>query len=595
VHNIIGTWCIFSNEGEGGGRRALSGGRGGGARSARRKVTVRGAVSRRAEAMAMGHLPLAVLALILFGLSNADSQTKVHTELISFFYHENCSLAFDLRKCNESRAILSIGLDCFLLLLQERTWEASKLMDIRQSFNFSLAHDMIDMMGTDAKAFAGRHPGTVEYLVVRHFKHEFWKLDRELTGLIKTGQLASTQVAKTSRSKRNIFGSLLHGVADVVTEEELTEQKQKVALMEEKLRLSLAHEISLTQIVRDLQHRYNSTYRYEMMIGVVSANSQADAQYYSRRLWRTLEAERFLQEVRAVFLSIHEGTVNLEAMNIMMSEAGAPGTSEALSIKTSFENGLLHVATRVLLGNMVESRITRSNRTAFISTASNLYLVGSDYASGTPITPAFARVVSAVNADCAQLTLLRADRYRVENGGGISCTSEDGIATEATVVTNSNFRIKKGTTCNTSCLEIGLQGYYLESRNLSVSPRSAPGIRFDKAIKEYINPQGAVDSRKDTKWVESQEDKDIAELQDALADLSTVDSTHIADAHILAWIAIALAVGLFVFLVVLCIRVKRRKRLRRWTCRGQGTQLGTLTEERTDEKGICGKLRVFLF
>jgi len=85
VHNIIGTWCIFSNEGEGGGRRALSGGRGGGARSARRKVTAWGVVSRQAEAMETGHLPLAVLALILFGLlSNADSQTKVYTELISF-------------------------------------------------------------------------------------------------------------------------------------------------------------------------------------------------------------------------------------------------------------------------------------------------------------------------------------------------------------------------------------------------------------------------------------------------------------------------------------------------------------------------------
>jgi len=466
-------------------------------------------------------------------------------------------------------------------------------MDIRQSFNFTLAHDMIDMMEEDAKAFARRHPGTVEYMVVRHFKHEFWKLDRELTGLIKTGQLASTQVVNNSRSKRNIFGTFLHGVADVVTEEELAEQKQKVALMEQKLRLSLAHEISLTQTVKDLQHRYNSTYRYEMMIGVVSSNSQADAQYYSRRLWRTLEAERFLQEVRAVFVSIHEGTVNLEAMSFMMSEAGTPGTSEALSIRTYFEDGLLHVATRVLLGKMVESRITRSNRTAFISTASNLYLVASDYASGTPITPEFARVVNAVNAGCAQLTLLRADRYRTENGGGISCTTEDGITTEATIVTDSIFRIKKGTTCNTSCLEIGLKGYYLESRNMSVSPRSAPGIRLDKAIKEYINPQDSVDRRKDTKWVESQEDKDIAELQDALTALNTVEIIDIGDAHILAWIAIALVIGVFVFLIALCVRVKRRKRLRRWTCQGLGTQLGTLTEERTEERGICGKFLCF--
>jgi len=85
---------IFQRGG-GGRKEGAQRGAGGGARSARRKVTVRGAVSRRAEAMAMGHLPLAVLALILFGLSNADSQTKVHTELISFFYHENCSLAFD--------------------------------------------------------------------------------------------------------------------------------------------------------------------------------------------------------------------------------------------------------------------------------------------------------------------------------------------------------------------------------------------------------------------------------------------------------------------------------------------------------------------
>jgi len=145
-------------------------------------------------------------------------------------------------------------------------------MDIRQSFNFTLARNMVEMMGDEAKAFAKRHPGTVEYMIVRHYKHEFWKVDRELAGLIKTGQLASTirstrntagallhedvdeQVVNNSRSKRNIFGSFLHGVADVVTEEELVEQKQKVSLMEQKLRVSLAHEISLTQTVRDLQH-----------------------------------------------------------------------------------------------------------------------------------------------------------------------------------------------------------------------------------------------------------------------------------------------------------------------------------------------------
>ncbi|MBM3939008.1 MAG: hypothetical protein FJ333_10220 [Sphingomonadales bacterium] len=128
---------------------------------------------------------------------------------------------------------------------------------------------------------------------------------------------------------------------------------------------------------------------------------------------------------------------------------------------------------------------------------------------------------------------------------------------------------------------------------MSVSPRSAPGIRLDKAIKEYINPQGSADRRKDTKWVESQEDKDIAELQDALTALNTVESIDIGDAHILAWIAIALAIGVFVFLIALCVRVKRRKRLRRWTCQGLGTQLGTLTEERTEERGIHGKFFVF--
>jgi len=322
-----------------------------------------------------------------------------------------------------------------------------------------------------------------------------------------------------------------------------------------------------------------------MMIGVVSSNSQADAQYYSRRLWRSLESERFLQEIRAAFVSIHEGTVNLEAMNLMMSEAGAPGMSEALSIRATYEDGLLHMDTRVLLGNMVESRITRSNRTAFLSTASNLYLVGSEYTSGTPITPAFARVVSAVRAECAQMTLIRADRYRIVNGGDISCMEEDGTRTEATVTTDSVFRIKKGTACNISCLEIGLKGYYTENRTMSVSPRSAPGIRLDRIIKEIINPQGTADRQKDTKWVEAQEDKDIVELQEALAAISTEEVSETEDVHIIAWTAMALAIGVLGFLVALCVRVKRRKRLRRWTCRG----LGTLTEEqRMETRGIRG-------
>jgi len=46
-----------------------------------RKETAWGVVSRQVEARAMGH-PLAVLALVLLGLADVDSQTKVHTELM---------------------------------------------------------------------------------------------------------------------------------------------------------------------------------------------------------------------------------------------------------------------------------------------------------------------------------------------------------------------------------------------------------------------------------------------------------------------------------------------------------------------------------
>jgi len=47
-----------------------------------RKETAWGVVSRQVEARAMGHLPLAVLALVLLGLADVDSQTKVHIELM---------------------------------------------------------------------------------------------------------------------------------------------------------------------------------------------------------------------------------------------------------------------------------------------------------------------------------------------------------------------------------------------------------------------------------------------------------------------------------------------------------------------------------
>jgi len=70
---------------EGGRKEGAQRGAGGGARSASRKETAWGVVSRQVEARAMGHLPLAVLALILFGLSNADSQTKVHIEFEIYF------------------------------------------------------------------------------------------------------------------------------------------------------------------------------------------------------------------------------------------------------------------------------------------------------------------------------------------------------------------------------------------------------------------------------------------------------------------------------------------------------------------------------
>ena len=69
-------------------------------------------------------------------------------------------------------------------------------------------------------------------------------------------------------------------------EDELRRYEERLVKDENIFKKVLEHEVEATKIMRDFQNYANFTYKYKTTISAVSGASDADAQYFSHRLWR---------------------------------------------------------------------------------------------------------------------------------------------------------------------------------------------------------------------------------------------------------------------------------------------------------------------
>ena len=87
------------------------------------------------------------------------------------------------------------------------------ILAISQSYNLSEAKAVLGDLKSAAEHFARRHEGAVEGYLVREIEYNTKQAFRQIKNAIRTDYEAKD----TRRDKRNIFGLILHSLADVAT------------------------------------------------------------------------------------------------------------------------------------------------------------------------------------------------------------------------------------------------------------------------------------------------------------------------------------------------------------------------------------------
>ena len=92
------------------------------------------------------------------------------------------------------------------------------MVTIRQNYNLTDANAMLADLKKEAEIFQKRHGGVVEMHEVKELEHDMKNTYRRLKRVMRTQH---EQGNTGDREKRNIFGTILHGIADVATGKEM--------------------------------------------------------------------------------------------------------------------------------------------------------------------------------------------------------------------------------------------------------------------------------------------------------------------------------------------------------------------------------------
>ena len=92
-------------------------------------------------------------------------------------------------------------------------WEAKAVVTIWQSYNITGAKEILGDLRREGERFQKRHGGVVESFIIKELEFRTKNALRHMKNALKTHTASSDKL----REKRNIFGTILHGIADVAT------------------------------------------------------------------------------------------------------------------------------------------------------------------------------------------------------------------------------------------------------------------------------------------------------------------------------------------------------------------------------------------
>jgi hypothetical protein len=299
-------------------------------------------------------------------------------------------------------------------------WVPSRRVYIEHSVNVTEAGSIVADLLDDAVKFSKRHNGSIEVLFAKHMASKY---DRALRQVVSASQGQAEQ--SIVRRKRNILGSILHSLTDVVTEDEMAVEHHQIVQLKAEVGSVLKKELSMYKAVSEMRAREDTFEAVQRDMADILHKTVNDAGYFSRKQWRLEMLHGVIDEMYAFTESAFSGKASVRRAAESISLAGGEGIGQVSHSSLRIEKDIIR---HVVYYDIGETRIVSMefrNDTTVATVGSSIYLLSPDYREGTPIGIADVRLAgSGLRAGSAYQ--IGGDTYRIVTDISLECDAGTG-------------------------------------------------------------------------------------------------------------------------------------------------------------------------
>ena len=234
-----------------------------------------------------------------------------------------------------------------------------------------------------------------------------------------------------TRSKRNIFGDILHSLTGVATEEQMIQEAKMSEQLRKKMAAVLKHEI-------EYEKETNSALSGLMEEEKDLAGRVADLE--RRQLQFVSLVTRFLTFVTVLDSDIHlledvlsshlHGQAPIRQSARLAKKSGLKGVPSLYYYGSSASESQITSSYRTFLFQPSHSlSLTSRNGSYFLRSERRTYLLPSMFKPDSPLTEKETRWAGGECSNCSILYHLHGSLYQVERGGSLSCQYQSSNVT----------------------------------------------------------------------------------------------------------------------------------------------------------------------
>lgn len=410
-------------------------------------------------------------------------------------------------------------------------------------------------MTSDSVKYAQRHNDSLEILHASYLKGQHDKGIRALRAASE--QDSYRRKGATWRRKRNIFGSILHSVAGVVTEEQMAVEHSSIQELKKQVKQVMTKELSLYKAVADMRSKSESFEQMQKELGYVRYIVHNDAAYASRQGWRMQIVRLTLAEMIDMATIAHQGYATHTQAVRMIANAGGKGNGLVKHVSLKMTDKRITHVMYYDVGETVYGSTIRRNQSTLVTTAEAKYIVSNRHMTGSPISMSDVKIVSTGRLEI-EMYHTAEHKYRVVKKGSIECSSDHDRPNKGSIKIlkeGLSVEIDEQTSCRGGGIGFGEKFYAREYKVLTDIPTVHPN-----RIREHT-PQGMpayhdMIAHKSDK-LKAEIEQEIEETQAQIREMSanTVERDEGSTDYV-SMTALICALLVLMMIIGLCMRIK---------------------------------------